>query len=141
MQLKFKKLHQDAKVPSYAYRGDAGMDLYVPENLIVKAGERKTIPLGIAIEIPEGHVGLMFDKSSLSHKHGLKTYGNVIDAGYRGEIHVGIMNLSDQDHEFKVGDKIIQMLIMPVFQVEVVETDELTPSDRGDGRFGSSGRV
>jgi dUTP pyrophosphatase len=141
MQLKLKKLHPDAKVPSYAYRGDAGMDLYVPENIIIKVGERKTIPLGIAIEIPDGYVGLMFDKSSLSHKHGLKTYGNVIDSGYRGEIHVGIMNLSDKDYELKTGDKIIQMLIMPVFQVEVVVVDELSGSDRGDGNFGSSGVV
>ncbi len=141
MQLKFKKLHKDAKIPSYAYKGDAGMDLYVPNDLIVKSGERKTIPLGISIEIPDGYVGLMFDKSSLSHKYGLKTYGNVIDSGYRGEIHVGIMNLSDEDHGFKVGDKIIQMLIMPVFQVDIIEVDELSPSDRGDGKFGSSGRV
>lgn len=139
MQLKFKKLHKDAKVPSYAYKGDAGMDLYVPENITIRVGERKTIPLGIAIEIPDGHVGLMFDKSSLSHKHGLKTYGNVIDSGYRGEVHVGIMNLSDKDYELKTGDKIIQMLIMPVFQVEVVVVDELSESDRGDGKFGSSG--
>lgn len=139
MQLKFKKLHKDAKIPSYAYRGDAGMDLYVPENTIIKVGERKTIPLGIAIEIPDGHVGLMFDKSSLSHKHGLKTYGNVIDSGYRGEVHVGIMNHSDKDYELKVGDKIIQMLIMPVFQVDVVVVDELSESDRGHGKFGSSG--
>jgi len=141
MQLKFKKLHPNAKVPSYAYRGDAGMDLYVPENTLIKVGERKTIPLGIAMEIPDGHVGLMFDKSSLSHKHGLKTYGNVIDSGYRGEIHVGIMNLSDKDYELKIGDKIIQMLIMPVFQVDIVVVDELTESDRGHGNFGSSGVV
>ncbi len=141
MQLKFKKLHPNAKTPSYAYRGDAGMDLYVPENTLIKVGERKTIPLGIAMEIPDGYVGLMFDKSSLSHKHGLKTYGNVIDSGYRGEVHVGIMNLSDKDYELAVGDKIIQMLIMPVFQVEVVECDELSKSDRGGGKFGSSGKV
>ena len=141
MQLKFKKIHPNAKVPSYAYRGDAGMDLYVPENTLIKVGERKTIPLGIAIEIPDGHVGLMFDKSSLSHKHGLKTYGNVIDSGYRGEVHVGIMNHSDKDYELKTGDKIIQMLIIPVFQVETVEVDELSESDRGDGGFGSSGVI
>lgn len=141
MQLKFKKIHQNAKIPSYAYKGDAGMDLYVPEITMIKVGERKTIPLGISIEIPEGYVGLMFDKSSLSHKHGLKTYGNVIDSGYRGEIHVGIMNQSDKDYELKIGDKIIQMLIMPVFQVEVLEVDELSESDRSNGGFGSSGLI
>jgi dUTP pyrophosphatase len=141
MQLKFKKLHKDAKIPSYAYKGDAGMDLYVPEVTMIKVGERKTIPLGISMEIPEGYVGLMFDKSSLSHKHGLKTYGNVIDSGYRGEIHVGIMNHSDKDYELKTGDKIIQMLIMPVFQVEILEVNELSESDRSKGGFGSSGLI
>jgi dUTP pyrophosphatase len=139
MQLKFKKLHPDAKIPKYAYAGDAGLDLYVAEGLVLKKGEKKSVPLGLAIEIPEGYVGILFDKSSLSHKHGLKSYGGIIDAGYRGEIHVGMMNLSDKDYEFEAGDKIIQILIMPVLQAEVVECDELSESDRGEGAFGSSG--
>ena len=139
MLIKFKKIHPDAKIPRYAYRGDAGMDLYIPEDYIIKVGERRSIPLGIAIEIPEGYVGLLSDKSGLSHKHGLKSYGGVIDSGYRGEIHVGIMNLSDTDYEFKKGEKIIQILILPVVQAEVMEVDELDQSDRGEGAFGSSG--
>lgn len=139
MQLKFKKLHPNAKIPSYAYAGDAGLDLYIPEGFIFKQGERKSIPIGIAVEIPDGYVGILFDKSGLSHKHGLKSYGGIIDAGYRGEIHVGMMNLSDKDYEFKAGDKIIQILIMPVLHAEVIECDELSDSDRGEGAFGSSG--
>jgi dUTP pyrophosphatase len=139
MLLKFKKLHPDAKIPSYAYAGDAGLDLYVAEDLVIKKGERKSIPLGIAIEIPDGYVGILFDKSGLSHKHGLKSYGGIIDSGYRGEIHVGMMNLSDTDYEFKKGDKVIQILIMPVLHAEVTEVQELTDSDRGTGAFGSSG--
>jgi len=139
MQLKFKKLHPNAKIPSYAYAGDAGLDLYISEDLVLKKDERKSIPLGIAIEIPDGYVGILFDKSGLSHKHGLKSYGGIIDAGYRGEIHVGMMNLSDADYEFKAGDKIIQILIMPVLKAEVVECEELSDSDRGEGAFGSSG--
>lgn len=139
MQLKFKKLHPDAKIPSYAYAGDAGLDLYVAGDLVIKKGERKSIPLGIAIEIPDGYVGILFDKSGLSHKHGLKSYGGIIDSGYRGEIHVGMMNLSDTDYEFKKGDKVIQILIMPVLHAEVIEIDELSDSDRGTGAFGSSG--
>lgn len=139
MQLKFKKLHPDAKIPSYAYAGDAGLDLYVAEDLTIKKGERKSIPLGIAIEIPDGYVGILFDKSGLSHKHGLKSYGGIIDSGYRGEIHVGMMNLSETDYEFKKGDKVIQILIMPVLHAEVIEVDELSDSDRGTGAFGSSG--
>lgn len=139
MQLKFKKLHPNAKIPSYAYAGDAGLDLYVSEDLVLKKDERKSIPLGIAVEIPEGYVGILFDKSGLSHKHGLKSYGGIIDSGYRGEIHVGMMNLSDKDYEFEAGDKIIQILIMPVLKAEVVECEELSDSGRGEGAFGSSG--
>jgi dUTP pyrophosphatase len=139
MQLKFKKLHPNAKIPSYAYAGDAGLDLYVSEDLVLKKDERKSIPLGIAVEIPDGYVGILFDKSGLSHKHGLKSYGGIIDSCYRGEIHVGMMNLSDKDYKFEAGDKIIQILIMPVLHAEVMECDELTESDRGEGAFGSSG--
>lgn len=76
MQLKFKKLHPSAKIPSYAYAGDAGLDLYIPEDFNFKQGETKSIALGIAIEIPEGYVGILFDKSGLSHNHGLKLWWN-----------------------------------------------------------------
>ena len=141
LELKFKKLHPHAKPPKYAYKGDAGMDFFIPEDMLIKVGERKSIPLGIAIEIPDGFVGLLSDKSGLSHKHGLKSYGGVIDSGYRGEIHVGMMNLSDKDYEFKAGEKIIQMLVIPVASTEIVEVDELCESDRGQGAFGSSGVV
>ncbi|MBC7766535.1 dUTP diphosphatase [Arenimonas sp.] len=139
MQLKFKKIHPTAKIPSYAYAGDAGLDLYISEDLVLKKDERKSIPLGIAIEIPDGYVGILFDKSGLSHKHGLKSYGGIIDSGYRGEIHVGMMNLSDTDYGFKAGDKIIQILIMPIPRCEIIECNELSKSDRGEGAFGSSG--
>ncbi len=141
MQLKFKKLHQNAKIPSYAYTGDAGLDLYTSEDLIIKKGERKSVALGIAVEIPEGYVGILFDKSGLSHKYGLKSYGGIIDSGYRGEIHVGMMNLSDADYQFKAGDKIIQILIMPIPRCDIMESDKLSESDRGEGAFGSSGNT
>lgn len=140
MSLKIKKLHPNAKIPSYAHRGDAGFDLYVPESVTMNPGDRKTIPLGIAMEIPEGYVGLMFDKSSLSHKYGLKTFGNVIDSGYRGEIHAGLINQSGQTQILEAGQKIIQMLIIPVETVQIVESDTLSESERGDGAFGSTGK-
>lgn len=140
MKLKIKKLKEGAKLPSYAHRGDAGFDLYIPEDLTIQPGERLSIPLGLAIEIPEGHTGLLLDKSGLSHKHGLKSFGGVIDAGYRGEFHVGIMNLSDKAYSFSKGDKIIQMLIMPVVHADIIESDELSESERGTGAFGSSGK-
>jgi dUTP diphosphatase len=92
------------------------------------------------MEIPEGHAGLLLDKSGLSHKNGLKSFGGVIDSGYRGEIHAGIMNLSGEPYTFQKGDKIIQMLIMPVQTVEIIESDELSDTERGSGAFGSSGK-
>lgn len=140
MRLKIKKLHPDAKIPNYAHPGDAGFDLYVPEDITIEAGQRLSIPLGIAMEIPDGHTGLLLDKSGLSHKHGLKSFGGVIDSGYRGEVHVGLMNLSDKPYSFQKGNKIIQMLIMPVQTVDIIETEDLTDSERGEGAFGSSGK-
>lgn len=140
MNLKIKKLHPNAKIPSYAHHGDAGFDLYVPESITLQPGDRKTIPLGVAMEIPDGYVGLMFDKSSLSHKQGLKTFGNVIDSGYRGEIHAGLINQSSRTQTLEAGQKIIQMLIMPVITVDIEEVDVLAPSERGAGNFGSSGK-
>lgn len=140
MKLKIKKIHPDAKVPSFAHPGDAGLDLYIPEAVELKPGERKSLPLGLAFEIPDGYVGLMWDKSGLSHKHGIKTFGGVIDAGYRGEIHVGVMNLSDTAYTFEKGHKIVQILIQPVEHPKIVEVDELSPTKRGHGGFGSTGK-
>jgi len=140
MQLKIKKLRDDAKLPIYAHPGDAGFDLFIPDSLTIQPGERLSIPLGLAMEIPNGYTGLLLDKSGLSHKHGLKSFGGVIDAGYRGEFHVGIMNLSDKAYTFEKGDKIIQMLIMPVAHVNITEASELSESVRGTGAFGSSGK-
>lgn len=140
MQLKIKKLRDDAKLPTYAHPGDAGFDLFIPDSLTIQPGERLSIPLGLAMEIPDGFTGLLLDKSGLSHKHGLKSFGGVIDAGYRGEFHVGLMNLSDKAYTFEKGDKIIQMLIMPVAHVAIVESDTLSDSARGSGAFGSSGK-
>ena len=140
MKLNIKKLHPNAKIPHYAHQGDAGFDLFVPEAVTLKSGERKSVPLGLAVEIPMGFAGLLLDKSGLSHKHGLKSFGGVIDSGYRGEIHAGIMNLGSEDYTLEEGHKIIQMLIMPVEYVDIVEVDELSPSERGSGAFGSSGK-
>lgn len=140
MKLKIKKLHPDARIPSFAHPGDAGIDLYVPETVELKPGERKSVPLGLALEIPKGYVGLMWDRSSASHKFGIKSFGGVIDAGYRGEIHAGVMNLSDKTYVFEKGHRIIQILIQPVSQPKIVEVEELSESPRGEGGFGSTGK-
>ncbi|MCX6713784.1 MAG: dUTP diphosphatase, partial [Candidatus Vogelbacteria bacterium] len=85
MKIKVKKLDLEAKLPSYAHLGDAGMDIYALEDVVLKSGERARIKTGIAIEIPNGFVGLVWDKSGISTNHGLKTLAGVVDSGYRGE--------------------------------------------------------
>lgn len=140
MKLKIKKINKNAILPKFAHSDDAGMDLFVPEKVSISPGQRKSIGLGIALHIPEGYVGLMWDKSGLSHKHGVKTFGGVIDAGYRGEIHAGVMNLSRETYVFEKGHKICQILIQKVEHPEMVEVEELEESNRGEKGFGSTGK-
>ena len=123
MQLKIKKLHLDAIIPTYAHDGDAGMDLYATESVLVKGnGGRASVGTGLSFEIPGGYVGLIWEKSGLSHKRGLKTFGGVIDAGYRGEVNVGLINLSSEDYIFEKGHKVAQMLIQKIEHPEIIET-------------------
>jgi dUTP pyrophosphatase len=140
MKIKIKKIHPDAKIPQYAHAGDAGMDLFTVEPFELEPGERKSVPLGFSMEIPEGCVGLIWDKSGLSHKYGIKNFGGVIDAGYRGEMHVGVMNLSDKFFSFEKGHKIAQLLVQKIEQVEFEETEMLSETSRGGNGFGSSGK-
>ncbi len=140
MQIKFKKLNENAIAPNYAYQFDAGMDLFCSENISIEPNQRVQVSTGIAMEIPGGFVGLIWDKSGLSHKSGLKTLGGVIDSQYRGEIKIGIINLSDEIFHFEVGQKVAQMLIQKVEQVDLVESMELSETNRGEGGFGSTGK-
>ncbi len=140
MKLLIKKLHPDAKVPSFAHATDAGLDLCALENVTIAPGARASLRTGIALAIPEGHVGLVWDKSGIAHKGGLKTLGGVIDAGYRGEVFVGLLNTSDVPYTFEAGNKVAQILIQAIVQPELVEADELPEADRGDKAFGSTGK-
>ncbi len=140
MQIKVKKLSPEAVLPSYAHAWDAGMDLYVVESVTLAFGEIGKVRTGVSVEIPDGFVGLIWDKSGLSMNYGLKTLGGVIDSGYRGEIVVGVMNLGKDVYTFEKGHKVAQMLVQPVNKVEIVETDGLTESDRGEKGFGSTGK-
>jgi len=139
MILNIKKLHLQAKLPTFAHATDAGMDLYCVESLTIAPMERVQIKTGVAFEIPNGYVGLIWDKSGLSHKKGLKVLGGVIDAGYRGEVMVGAINLSQGPMYFEVGDKVAQMLIQKIEHPEIIEVEELVDADRGTGAFGSTG--
>ncbi len=140
MKLKIKKLNPDGRLPAYAMPGDAGLDLFSAGDFVLRAGEKGAVPTGIAMEIPDGFVGLVWDKSGLAIKNGLKTLGGVIDSGYRGEVLVGMINLGPADFTFAKGNKVAQMLIQKVERPEIVEAAELSEAERGDKGFGSSGK-
>ena len=140
MIIPIKKLKEDAILPSYAHTHDAGMDLYTVKDLLIKNGERANIPTGIAMAIPEGYAGLIWDKSGLSMNHGLKTLGGVVDAGYRGEIMVGVVNVGGKDYMLEKGNKIAQMLIQKVESPTLKEVTDLVGSERGGKGFGSTGK-
>ncbi len=140
MEIKIKKLDVEAKLPAYAHSDDAGMDIFALEEMTIKTGERGRIKTGLAFEIPDGFVGLVWDKSGLASNHGLKTMAGVVDSGYRGELQVVIINLSSEDYVIKKNDKVAQMLIQKIEQPEIKEVSELSDSVRGEGGFGSTGK-
>jgi len=140
MKLKIKKLHIDAVIPKYAHFDDAGFDLFAIEDTVVKVGERVPVKTGIAMEIPTGYVGLIWDKSGLSVKHGIKTIAGVVDSTYRGEILVAVTNISQENYKFEKGHKVAQMIIQKKETVEFEEVAELSETKRGEGRLGSTGK-
>lgn len=140
MEIRFKKLDKRAVVPSYAHGDDAGMDIYALEDTTIGPAERQLVRTGITSEIPAGHVCLIWDKSGVSNKRGLKVLGGVIDAGYRGEWLIGLHNLGSEPQSFAAGDKVAQALVQKVEHADIVEVDELSDTARGEGAFGSTGR-
>lgn len=143
MKLPVAKLKPEATVPTRAHRGDAGLDLYACEPAHIGPGERWSVGAGIAVEIPEGHAGLVLPRSGLAKKHGIALVNapGLIDSGYRGELRVLLLN-TDPAETFRVepGDRIAQLVIAPIALAEPVEAEALADSARGDGGFGSSGR-
>ena len=137
MKVKIKKLHPDAVIPKYAKRGDAGMDLTAVE--MERAWDVVTYKTGLAVEIPEGHVGLLFPRSSVyKTSMVLSNCVGVIDSGYRGEIMLKFREQSNSN-PYEVGDRIGQLIIMPYPRVDFELVDELTSTDRGSGGYGSTG--
>ena len=139
MELKVKKLHKDAKLPTHGHPGDAAMDFYCLEDVRFPAGKQERVRTGVAVEIPEGHVGLIWDKSSISFNLGLKVMGGVIDAGYRGEIIMNLLNISDKDILLTKDHKVAQMLIQKFEHCDIVEVNDISATVRGEGREGSTG--
>jgi dUTP pyrophosphatase len=141
-RLHVRRLDDRALLPTRAYPGDAGLDLYALEEATLMAGERASIGTGIAIEIPEGHAGLVLPRSGLAARHGIALVNapGLIDSGYRGEIRVLLLN-TDREEPFAVarGERIAQLVLVRIETPEVVEVDDLAVSERGAGGFGSSG--
>lgn len=139
MKLKVKKMSPDAKLPLRGHKGDAGMDLFSSMAYALQKGEIYAVPTGIKVEIPMGYVGLIWDKSGVSLK-GVHRLAGVVDAGYRGEIKVVMVNLGRDPFIIDKGMKIAQLLVQPVVEVEVEEVEDLEDSSRGEGGFGSTGK-
>ena len=139
MQIKVKKLKEDAKLPTHGHPGDAGMDFYAVEDVTFAPGKQARVHTGIAVEIPEGHVGLVWDKSSISFNMGLKIMGGVIDSGYRGEIIMNLLNTGEHEVKLEKGHKVAQMLVQKFEHCDIVEVEEVSDTARGHGREGSTG--
>jgi dUTP pyrophosphatase len=137
--IQIKKISSEAVLPTRAHADDAGMDLYSLEDGILEPGQGKMIRTGIAIALEVGFVGLVADRSSMAKK-GIKTAGGVIDAGYRGEIHIVLWNISREPVQIKRQERIAQLLIMPIATPAVVEAEQLDDTARGAKGFGSSGK-
>ena len=133
------KLDDGAIMPTRAHKEDAGLDLYARDTQIVSAKESAKFDTGVHIELPVGTVGFLKSKSGLNVKHGITSEG-VIDAGYTGSITVKLYNNSGFDYTVNAGDKISQLVILPIYTPVPVLVDELEETERGDGGFGSTGR-
>ena len=141
MTLAFRRIHPDAVLPAYAHPSDAGMDLCSVEDAVIPPGGRALVHTGLVVNLPPLTEAQVRPRSGLALKHGvtvLNTPGT-IDSGYRGEIGVILANFGDADFAVKKGDRIAQLVIAPVTQPTVVETDEVDDTDRGSGGFGSTG--
>jgi dUTP pyrophosphatase len=141
IDLPFRRLRPDAVVPSRAYTGDAGLDLASCERVELAPGERALVGTGLAVAIPEGFAGFVQPRSGLASRHGISIVNTpgLVDSGYRGELRVALLN-TDPRETFVVepGMRIAQLVVVPVPEVEPVETDELPDSERGVRGFGST---
>ena len=142
MTLQVRRLDERAQLPSRAYPGDAGLDLYALDDGVLGSGERASIRTGIAVEIPDGQAGLVLPRSGLAARHGIAIVNapGLIDSGYRGEIRVLLLNTDRAaSFAFSSGERIAQLVLVRIETPEVAEVDELATSERGAGGFGSSG--
>jgi dUTP pyrophosphatase len=143
VELRFKRLAAEARLPSRSHEGDAGLDLHAAEAATIAPGERASVATGVAVEIPPGHAGLVLPRSGLSDRNGIALVNSpgLIDSGYRGEVRVLLLNTDRaQAFEIEPGDRIAQLLVTPFAHAEPVESLDLAATSRGEDGFGSSGR-
>ena len=134
-------LSDGAELPRSAHEGDAGLDLRITNDVTLRPGERATVGTGIAVEIPQGCVGLIFPRSGLASKYGITLLSSVgvIDSGYRGEIGAILINTSDETITLDAGTRVCQLVVMPFVPCELVTVEELSETERGTAGFGSTG--
>ena len=142
-ELPVRRLHPDLPLPAYAHPGDAGADLCAAEDVVLPPGGRATVGTGLAVAVPAGHAAFVHPRSGLAARHGITVVNapGTVDAGYRGEVRVVLLN-TDRHEPFTVrrGDRIAQLVVQPVTTVRFVDVEELPPTPRGEGGFGSTGR-
>ena len=142
MQISVKRLDPEVPLPRYARPEDAGLDLFAADSVVMAPGARALVRTGLAVAIPPGYAGLVLPRSGLALRHGVTVLNSpgLIDAGYRGEVKVLLVN-QDRDASVTVerGERIAQLVVQAVASVELVEVDELSASERGGGGFGSTG--
>ena len=143
MKLEYRLLSETALPPARAHDDDAGMDLHADESAHIDPGDRASVGTGLAVAIPDGHAGFVLPRSGLAAEHGITLVNTpgLIDAGYRGELRVLLLN-TDRTRSFRVmpGDRIAQLVIVKIEAPELAEVGELSETVRGDGGFGSTGR-
>lgn len=139
VKVQIQKIKDNAYIPQYAHEDDAGVDLYSTEDYLLKPGERVLVSTGVAMAIPKGHVGLIWDRSGLAAKHSMHVLAGVVDSGYRGEVKVVLINLGNGDFSVTKSMRIAQILIQPVISADIEEVDSLDETSRNQGGFGSTG--
>ena len=141
IELLVVRLREDARIPERAYSGDAGLDLSTCERIELAPGERATVPTGLSVAIPEGFAGFVQPRSGLAARHGVTVVNSpgLIDSGYRGEIRVVLLNTDAEDtFVAEAGERVAQLVVLPVPELELVEVDELPATERSVRGFGSS---
>jgi dUTP pyrophosphatase len=139
VEVRVHRIDKTVEMPKYAKQGDAAFDLRSAEEKVIKAGHKELFKTGLRIAVPDGHCGLIWDRSGLAAKHGIHCLAGVLDSGYRGEIVVVLHNLGKEDFIVEKNMRMAQMLIQPVETARILEVDDLDETERSAGGFGSTG--